>query len=141
MDARIPGIATISAAGPATEEPGTPTPLPTPRPEDAFSHYEVGVGPEDYVLYQVSGGFVTAEVQTTFGDFSHADVAPEQLFDGRVAWVTLAPAFYEGYGYIAPDSGSFEIRAVYTAPDGSLRADVLEPDELTVMPETPPAAP
>ena len=63
---------------------------------------------------------------------------PQQLADGRVAWVTQN-GFYAGSGYIAPDSGSFQIRAVFSSPDGSFHADVLEPDELTVMPEGTPA--
>jgi hypothetical protein len=116
----------------------TPTPLPTTAPDDAFAFYEVGVLPESYTLYVVEDGGVADDLGAEFSDFSHARVEPVQLEDGRVAWVTQN-GFYAGRGYIWPDSGSFEIRAVFTAADGSFHATVLETDELTVVPEGTPA--
>ena len=130
--------ATPAPSEPPSSGPATPTPLPTTTAQDVFAFYEVGVTPQTYTLYVVDDGSVVDQAQATFADFSHARVEPQQLTDGRVAWVTQN-GFYAGYGYIAPDSGTFEIRAVFTSPDGSFHADVLEPDELTTMPEGTPA--
>jgi hypothetical protein len=130
--------ATPSPSEPASSGPATPTPLPTTTAQDVFAFWEVGVTPQTYTLYVVDGGSISDQAQATFADYSHARVEPQQLGDGRVVWVTQN-GFYAGYGYIAPDSGSFEIRAVFTSTDGSFHARVLEPDELTVMPEGTPA--
>jgi hypothetical protein len=116
----------------------TPTPLPTTAAQDVFAFYEVGVLPEAYVIYAVADGTTVDAAEARFSDYSHARVEPQLLTDGRVAWVTQN-GFYAGYGYIAPSSGDFEIRAVFTSPDGSFHADVLAADELTVMPEGTPA--
>ncbi|MEO8511460.1 MAG: hypothetical protein ABI534_09470 [Chloroflexota bacterium] len=128
----------LSPSPPPSVAVDTPTPLPTTTSQDVFAFYEVGVQPEAYVLYVIEDRAAVQEAAARFADYSHARVEPQQLTDGRVAWVTQN-GFYAGYGYIAPDSGSFEIRAVFTSPDGTFHGDVLEPDELTVMPEGTPA--
>lgn len=122
----------------AAESSATPTPLPTANALDVFAFYEVGVRPEAYTLFRIDAGAATAATEARFSAFSHARVAPQRLDDGGVAWVTQN-GYYTGYGYIPDRSGSFEIRAVFAAPDGSFHGDVLEPDAVAVMPEGTPA--
>lgn len=130
--------ATLAVTPAPTASDASPTPLPTADVEDVFAYYEVGVGPAEYRLYQLAGPAVADEFITGFSDFSHARVAPLQLDDGRVAWVTQDGAL-AGVAYIAPTSGDFEIRAVFTAPDGALHAIVFDDAERELFPTSTPA--
>jgi len=109
----------------------TPPPLPTPTTGDTFIGYQVGVGPQAYQLFQVDGaGNITKTLSTSFSRFSHARVDdPVDAPNGVRYWCT-ADGGLTGWCYIKDRSGSFEIRKLYRAADGSQRAIVLTPDQV-----------
>jgi hypothetical protein len=108
----------------------TPTPLPTPAPGDTFIGYQVGVGPQAYQLFQVDeAGNITKTRSVLFSRFSHASVVPEPGPNGLRSWRTT-DGDLAGWAYIKDRSGSFEIRKLYRAADGSQRAIVLPPDQV-----------
>jgi hypothetical protein len=108
----------------------TPTPLPTPTTGDTFIGYQVGVGPQAYQLFQVDdAGNITKTVSTSFSHFSHAAVDQVTAPNGLHYWITTDGG-WTGWAYIKDRSGSFEIRKLYRAADGSQRATVLPPDQV-----------
>jgi len=124
---------TGSASSLATATPTpliTPTPLPTPTTGDIFIGYQVGVGPQGYQLFQVDdAGKITKTVSTSFSHFSHAAVNQVTAPNGLHYWLTTDGG-WTGWAYIKDRSGSFEIRKLFRAPDGSQRAIVLPPDQV-----------
>jgi hypothetical protein len=125
-------LITPSALATATPTPFiTPTPLPTPTSGDVFLRYEVLVAPQPatYTLFRVDGaGNVTSEFGTSFLHYSHATVVPVNAPNGLRHWrVTNGAA--AGWSYIAGRSGEFQIRKVYQAPDGTLHAVFISPDQ------------
>ena len=124
---------TGSASSLATATPTpliTPTPLPTPTTGDTFIGYQVGVGPQAYQLFQVDdAGNITKTLSTSFSRFSHARVDRLTTPNGLRYWRT-ADGGLTGWSYIKDRSGSFEIRELYRAADGSERAIVLPPDQV-----------
>jgi hypothetical protein len=128
--------ASVSAVETATPTPFitpfvTPTPLPTPTSGDVFLRYEVSVGPQpqSFTIYRVDdAGNVTNEQATSFLHFSHATVTKVEAPNGLRHWrVTDGDA--AGWSYIKDRSGPFQIRQVFQAPDGSLHAVILSPDQ------------
>ena len=117
----------------------SPTPEPTPSAGDTFAFYEVAVGPEDYLLFELDeNGVVTDTRETPFDGFSYARAIPRIASGGEVYWET-ADGDLEGWSYTWPDSGNFRIRAVFRSTDGERRSAYLRQDELTVFPESTPA--
>lgn len=108
----------------------TRTPDPTPRPEDVFEFYEVQVEPGDYVIFQVSdGGDVEASRDASFSGRSQARVDRIQAANGVLHWRTAEGTDYLGWSYIRPDSGGFEIWAVYRRADGTRSSELLPEGE------------
>lgn len=132
----LPSVsAAPSSSASASVEPSVPppsqTPDPTPVPEDVFTHYEVGVAAGDYTLYQVDDatGAIVGTRLATFSRNSQAPVEKLLLPDGSPHWRTLLGELV-GLSYIYPDSGDFEIRAVYRRPDGSRSSELVPESEL-----------
>ncbi|MGH2455521.1 MAG: hypothetical protein ACRDHD_04610 [Candidatus Limnocylindria bacterium] len=126
-----------SATAVPTAEPPSPTPLPetpppepTPAPQDEFVGFEVSVHQGDYVIYQVNAaGEILAERPAGFNDWSFASVEEVTAPNGLHHWRTIS-GDYTGFSYIAGESGSFFIREVYRAADGTRRSILLPEDEL-----------
>lgn len=122
-------VPTPTATPPATPTPEptpspTPTPVPpTPRPTptlgDVFHHYQVEVAPDRYVLFDVSEtGELVATREAEFSDFSEAPVEQVVAQNGLRHWRN-PDGDYQGWSYVWPDSGTFEIWEVFLRPDGS----------------------
>ncbi len=124
-------IPTPSPAPSATPAPPTPTPTPEPTPTagDVFVGYEVAVGPGEFTVFEVdAAGAVTRTLGATFAAESRGTVDRVEAPNGLLHWRTIGGG-YDGLSYIRDRSGTFIIREVYRAPDGSRRAIVLEPEE------------
>lgn len=118
---------------------GAPTPEPTPEFGDEFAFYEVAVSPGNYTLYELDGDNNPVDTRgTSFDGFSFAQADPVLGGDGEVYWVT-ATGGLTGFAYRYPDSGDFQIRAVFLDETGSRRSAYLETEELTAFPEATPA--
>jgi hypothetical protein len=127
------------APTPSPLESGEPTPEPTPEAGDAFAFYEVAVSPGSYILYSLDASdAVDGERGTSFAGFSFAQAEPREGADGNVYWVT-STGDLTGWAYLYPDSGDFEIRAVFLSDAGERRSAYLDQDDLTVFPEATPA--
>jgi cell division septation protein DedD len=127
------------APTPSPLESGEPTPEPTPEAGDAFAFYEVAVSPGSYILYSLDqSNEVDGERGTSFAGFSFAQAEPAEGADGEVYWVT-STGDLTGWAYLFPDSGDFEIRAVFLSDTGERRSAYLDQDDLTVFPEETPA--
>ena len=115
----------------ATESPApTRTPDPTPLPADVFAFYEVQVDPGDYVLYEVNGaGEIVGTRDATFSDRSQATVELIDAPNGQRHWRTTE-GDYAGLSYVFPNSGDFEIWAVYRRADGGRSSEPLPEDQL-----------
>lgn len=132
-------LASTSAVPSISQGAATPTPEPTPELGDAFSFYEVSVGPDEFGLYRLDGAGSVVDTRTTsFRDFSFAQVEPVLGADDNTYWVTTNGDL-AGWAYRFPDSGPFRIRAVFLADDGSRRSFYLEESQLTTFPEETPA--
>jgi hypothetical protein len=108
----------------------SPTPLPTPTSGDIFVGYQVGVGPQRYNLFKVDdAGNITETITIPFSRFSHGTVEPVTAANGLRHWRNVGGEL-PGYSYIKGQSGDFEIRKLYRAPDGSERAVVLPPGDI-----------
>ena len=117
----------------------SPTPEPTPAAGDAFAFYEVSVAPDSYTLYGLDGdGVVDNTRSATFSGYSFAQVEPALGADGRAYWVTSTGGL-TGWAYLFPDSGDFNVRAVFLNDAGSRRSQYLAEDELDQFPEATPA--
>ena len=124
-----PTPSTVATASQSETPAPTETPLPTPTTGDVFLGYQVGVGSDAYQLFIVDdSGTITKTLTITFRD-SHAAVGRVMSPSGQVYWKTLDGPL-TGYSYIRGRSGSFEIRRVYRAADGSLHARILPEDQL-----------
>jgi len=127
-----------SATTPASQGP-SPTPEPTPEAGDEFAFYEVSVAPDTYTLYSLDGdGVVDGSRTATFAGYSFAQVEPVQGADGRTYWVTSTGGL-TGFAYLVPDSGDFQVRAVFLNDAGSRRSVYLDESELDDFPEATPA--
>jgi hypothetical protein len=121
-----------SEPSPSEAEPSfpvTPSPGPTPAPGDEFIGYEVTVGAGDNDVFRVDeAGNIVDESVATFSGASQGPVdrvvAANDLLHWRETEGGLA-----GWSFIRGQSGSFQIREVYRAPDGELRYIVLTEDE------------
>jgi hypothetical protein len=123
---------------PPTQGPG-PTPEPTPIPGDAFAFYEVAVEPASYLLYGLdSENVVVSNRSATFAGYSFAQVDPVLGADGRAYWVTTTGGL-TGWAYLYPESGPFDIRAVFLSESGVRRSTYLDDSELDTVPEATPA--
>lgn len=110
--------------------PGTPTPLPTPNASDVFLRYEVSVAAGTYTLFKVDdAGAIVFSQDNTFSGYSFATVNEITAPNGLRHWRT-ANGGLAGYSYIAGRSGSFRIRKVFRATDGSLHAEYLPSSDL-----------
>ena len=117
----------------------SPTPEPTPEAGDAFAFYEVSVAPDTYTLYSIDGdGVVDGSRTATFAGYSFAQVEPVAGADGEVFWVTSTGGL-TGWAYTFPDSGDFNVRAVFLNDAGSRRSQFLEQGQLDDFPEATPA--
>jgi hypothetical protein len=126
-------------ASPTPLPSGAPTPEPTPQAGDSFAFYEVAVSPGSYLLYSLNdANEVDGERGTSFAGFSFAQAEPVEGADGNVYWVT-STGDLTGWAYRYPDSGDFDIRAVFLSDTGQRRSAYLEEDQLTVFPEATPA--
>lgn len=122
-----------------TAPPNTPTPEPTPEAGDTFAFYEVSVSPGRYKLFALDDdGAVTGTRDTSFENFSFAEVEPRDGPEGDVYWETRAGDL-TGWSYLWPDSGDFRIRAVFLNDQGDRRWQYLDSDELDEMPSSTPA--
>jgi hypothetical protein len=122
----------------ATQGP-SPTPEPTPEAGDSFAFYEVSVAPDSYTLFSLNGdGVVDGTRSATFSGYSFAQVEPARGADGQTYWVTSTGGL-TGWAYLYPDSGDFNVRAVFLNDAGSRRSIYLDQSELTVFPEATPA--
>ena len=74
----------------------------------------------------------------TFAGYSFAQVEPARGADGQTYWVT-SDGGLTGWAYLFPDSGDFNVRAVFLNDAGSRRSIYLDQSELTVFPEATPA--
>lgn len=117
----------------------TPTPEPTPAPADHFDHWEVGVGPQAYVLFVVDPQQgITGTRNQTFGAFSRTPVIPGKTAAGLVYWETSAGDL-TGFSYIWGQSGDFQLREVYLTPQGQRRVIVMTAAQATTYPTATPA--
>ncbi len=143
-----PAVTTTPTEPPPTEPPpsaspsgiASPTLEPTPDVGDAFAFYEVSVGPEvDFNLYRLdAAGQVSASRVISFDAFSFARAEPVAAADGSVYWVTQ-DGDLAGWGYTAPASGPFRIRAVFLSGAGERRSEYLVEGQLGELPEETPA--
>jgi hypothetical protein len=123
--------APTETAEPTPSPDATRTPDPTPRPEDVFEFYEVQVEPGDYVIFQVNdAGEVEASRDAAFSARSQARVDRIEASNGLLHWRTAEGTDYLGWSYISPESGSFEIWAVYRRADGTRSSERLPDEEL-----------
>jgi hypothetical protein len=130
-----------ASAEPSATQLATPTPEPTPELGDAFAFYEVSVGPGEYELYQLDDAAEVIDTRTVpFTGFSFARAVAQADPSGTVYWVTLNGDL-AGYGYRAPDSGPFRIRAVFLSPEDERRSVYLADDALDVLPSAEPTPP
>ncbi|HEX6140410.1 MAG TPA: hypothetical protein VF013_08130 [Candidatus Limnocylindria bacterium] len=108
----------------------TPPPEATPEPGDVFDHYEVSVPAGQNTVFRVSdAGEIQDELGTGFDDWSFAEVERIEAANGLLHWRTTSGDL-SGWSYIRDRSGTFNIRAVYLAPDGSRRSELLPADQL-----------
>jgi hypothetical protein len=129
---------TATPTSPPSQGPG-PTPEPTPEPGDAFAFYEVAVEPASYLLYGLnSENAVVGNRSATFAGYSFAQVDPVLGADGRAYWVTTTGGL-TGWAYLFPESGAFDIRAVFLSESGVRRSTYLDDSELGLVPEATPA--
>jgi hypothetical protein len=126
-----PATASPTATSEQTQTPlATPTIEPTPAPGDEFAFYEVSVAPGSYTVYRLDeAGELIGTQRAGFTNFSKATVERVELPDGTVHWRTI-DGDYAGLSYIYPDSGPFQIRAIYLTPDGDRSAEYLPEEEL-----------
>lgn len=133
-------VETATPAPTGTPRPtDAPTPEPTPTAGDEFAFYEVAVSPGTYELYSLDAdGEVDGTRGTSFAGYSFAQAAPEEGADGEVYWVTTTGDL-TGWSYLYPDSGEFQIRAVFLSDAGERRSAYLDQGELDELPEATPA--
>ena len=119
-----------ASAANVTPSPVEPPPLPTPSAGDVFVGFPVVVGPYTYSLFQFDAvGSITATLPITFGGFSHSEVQLVTTNSGRY-WEQMTGAL-AGWSFRYGRSGApFQIRKVYRATGGSLRAIVVSVNEL-----------
>ncbi len=133
MPSTVPSPTSSQSQGPS------PTPEPTPEAGDAFAFYEVSVAPDSYTLFSLDGdNVVNGSRNATFAGYSFAQVEPARGADGQTYWVTSTGGL-TGWAYLFPDSGDFNVRAVFLNDAGSRRSIYLDQSELTVFPEATPA--
>ena len=109
--------------------PVTPSLAPTPAPGDEFIGYEVTVLAGNNVIFRVDdSGQIVDESQATFSGFSQGPVDRVEADNGLLHWRETEGEL-TGWSFIRDQSGPFQIREVYSAPDGSLRYLVLTEDE------------
>ena len=129
----VPSPTSSASQGPS------PTPEPTPEAGDAFAFYEVSVAPDSYTLFSLDGdGVVNGTRSATFAGYSFAQVEPALGADGQTYWVTSTGGL-TGWAYLYPDSGDFNVRAVFLNDTGARRSIYFDRSELTVFPEATPA--
>jgi hypothetical protein len=98
-----------------------PSVAPTPGPEDVFIGWEVGVGEGDNTVFRVDdNGAILAQSVQTFSGPSQGPVDQVVASNGLLHWRETEGAL-AGWSFIRGQSGEFQIREVYQAPDGSLR--------------------
>lgn len=121
-----------AAPSPSEAQPSpsvTASIAPTPGPEDEFIGYEVTVGQGNNDVFRVSAeGQILAQSEQTFSGASQGPVDRVVASNGLLHWRETEGAL-AGWSFIRDQSGTFEIREVYEAPDGSLRYRVLPEDE------------
>ena len=106
-----------------------PSIAPTPPPDAVLIGYEVVVGEGDNTVFRVSdAGQILAQSVQTFSGPSEGPVDRVEASNGLLHWrETEGPL--TGWSFIRDQSGEFQIRAVYQAPDGSLSWLILPEDE------------
>ena len=103
--------------------------VPTPPPDAVLTGYEVVVGEGDNTVFRVSDeGEILAQSVQTFSGPSEGPVDRAEASNGLLHWRETAGPL-TGWSFIRDRSGEFQIRAVYTAPDGSLSWLILPEDE------------
>ena len=113
-----------------TAFPVTPSPDPTPLPEDVFIGYDVTVLADDYVIFRVDEeGNIVGSLGATYDGFSRAPVDEVTAPNGLHYWITT-DGDYTGLSYIYGQSGPFLIRKVFEGADGTLRYEVLPESRL-----------
>ncbi|MGH2488639.1 MAG: hypothetical protein ACRDFR_03350, partial [Candidatus Limnocylindria bacterium] len=106
-----------------------PSIAPTPAPGDEFIGYEVTVGAGDNTVFRVDDqGQILAQSVQTFSGASQGPVDRVEAANGQLHWRETEGAL-AGWSFIRDQSGDFQIREVYEAPDGSLRYLILPEDE------------
>lgn len=131
--------ATAEPTTPGASEPATPAPEATPKPGDAFAFYEVSVAPGNYTLFALdAAGVVTGTRESSFANYSFAQVQPRPGASGGVYWETQVGAL-TGWSYRWPESGDFRIRAVFLDEAGDRRSQYLDQSDLDEMPTATPA--
>jgi hypothetical protein len=94
---------------------------PTPAPGDVFIGHEVTVEEGDNTVFRVGAdGQILAQSVQTFSGTSQGPVERVEASNGLLHWRETEGAL-AGWSFIRDDSGPFQIREVYQAPDGSLR--------------------
>jgi hypothetical protein len=133
VPSKVPSPTASQSQGPS------PTPEPTPEAGDSFAFYEVSVAPDSYTLFSLDGdNVVNGSRNATFAGYSFAQVEPARGADGQTYWVT-SDGGLTGWAYLFPDSGDFNVRAVFLNDAGARRSIYLDQSELTVFPEATPA--
>jgi hypothetical protein len=133
-----PSSAPASASVPASIG-ATPTPEATPQQDDVFAFYEVSVGPQGYILFDLTdANEIGVQRGASFENFSVAPVRPVVSAEERVLWLTTRGDL-AGWAYMYPESGDFNIRQVFQDVDGNRSgSQVIDQDDLGTFPETDP---
>jgi len=132
METPTPIPSRTSEPSPSEAEPSpsvTPSVAPTPAPGDVFIGFEVTVGEGDNNVFRVGAdGQILAQSIQTFSGSSQGPVDRVVASNGLLHWRETAGEL-AGWSFIRDQSGGFQIREVYEAPDGSLHYLVLPEDE------------